>query len=122
VGVNGRAPWVRAGLVGLCDGRARLQRSRPLPLSYVCDNLYDMSTKIVTRSVRLEADANQQLERLAAERGMTVSAFIRETLADVTERAERRRRLERALELAAQLPELDDDRNEMWGIGTRVSG
>lgn len=91
-------------------------------MSYVCDNLYDMSSKIVTRSVRLEADADQRLERLAAERGITVSAFIRETLADVTERAERRRRLERALELAAQLPEFDDDRHEMWGIGTRVPG
>ena len=79
-----------------------------------------MSAKIVTRSVRLDPESDAHIERLASERGMTVSAFIRETLADVTERDVRRRRLEKALRIAAKLPDARSGRDEMWGIGTRV--
>lgn len=56
-----------------------------------------MTGKIVTRSVRLEADFDDRIEHLAAERGQTVSAFIRAALTEASERDERRRRLERAL-------------------------
>ncbi len=80
-----------------------------------------MGTKTVTRSIRFEAEFDDRLEVLAAECGMTVSAFIRATVAEVSERKERRRRLEAALTLAAQLPDTDtDDRNQMWGLGTHV--
>jgi predicted DNA-binding protein len=82
-----------------------------------------MGAKVVTRSVRLEHEIDDRVEQLAAERGVTVSAFIRSVLADVTERAERRRRLEHALTVAADLsPQPDADRERMWGIGDRVPG
>lgn len=79
-----------------------------------------MSPKVVTRSVRLDQELDDRIERLAAERGVTVSAFIRSALADVDDRDERRRKLERAMSVAAKLPEVELERDEMWGIGTRV--
>ena len=82
--------------------------------------MYDVTNKVVLRSVRLERALDDRIEQLAIDRGLTVSAFIRATLADVSERDERRRRLERALTIAAQLPEINIERDEMWGLGTRV--
>jgi predicted transcriptional regulator len=79
-----------------------------------------MSTKTVTRSVRIDQELDDRIERLAADRGVTVSAFIRTALAEIDDRDERRRKLERAMSVAAQLPEVDLERDEMWGIGTRV--
>ena len=88
--------------------------------SYRSSSLYDVTNKVVLRSVRLERALDDRIEQLAIDRGLTVSAFIRATLADVSERDERRRRLERALTIAAQLPEITIERDEMWGLGTRV--
>jgi Arc/MetJ-type ribon-helix-helix transcriptional regulator len=79
-----------------------------------------MSTKTVTRSVRIDQELDDRIERLAADRGVTVSAFIRTALTEIDDRDERRRKLERAMSVAAQLPEVDLERDEMWGIGTRV--
>ena len=87
---------------------------------YRSSSLYDVSNKVVLRSVRLERALDDRIEQLAIDRGLTVSAFIRATLADVSERDERRRRLERALTIAAQLPEITIERDEMWGLDTRV--
>ena len=79
-----------------------------------------MTGKVVTRSVRLEADLDHRVELLATERGQSVSAFIREALTEASERDERRRRLERALKIAADLPDVAFDRDAMWGLGSRV--
>jgi predicted DNA-binding ribbon-helix-helix protein len=79
-----------------------------------------MSRDVVVRSVRFEREFDRKIEALAAERGMTVSAYIRDVLQMAADRDVRRRKLERALEIAAQLPEQDDARDEMWGHGTRV--
>ena len=81
-----------------------------------------MSTKAVIRSIRLEPEVDRRIEQLAADLGLTVSAYIRQTLEDAAERADRRRRLERALTIAARLPSTGLDRDEMWGVGTRVPG
>jgi Arc/MetJ-type ribon-helix-helix transcriptional regulator len=77
--------------------------------------------KIVTRSIRLEEEFDAALERLAAEQGISVSAYIRAALTDITQRDIRRKRLEAALLVAAQLPDVTVDRDAMWGTGTRVS-
>jgi hypothetical protein len=79
-----------------------------------------MNTKSVTRSVRFDEEFDALLERLSAERGMTVSSFIRSALLDVTERDARRRRLEDALAIAAELPDTNLDSEAQWGIGDRV--
>lgn len=79
-----------------------------------------MTTKSVLRSVRLDVDVDRQIEEQAARRGVSVSAFIRSALAEVTERDERRLRLERSLQLAAALPDFDDDRNAMWRLDNDV--
>jgi Arc/MetJ-type ribon-helix-helix transcriptional regulator len=81
-----------------------------------------MSGKVVVRSVRLEQTLDQRIEHAAVAQGISVSAFIRQTLADMMDRDARRDRLVRALTLANQLPEANLDRDEMWGIGTRVPG
>ena len=80
-----------------------------------------MAGKVVTRSVRLEAEFDGRIERLAAERGQSVSAFIRAARSEASERDERRLRLETALQIAAGLPDLPMDRDEMWGIDSRIS-
>jgi predicted DNA-binding ribbon-helix-helix protein len=82
----------------------------------------DMNGKVVTRSVRFEQEFDARLEREATERGITVSALIRATLADAWEREARRERLERALQVAADLPDVPLDRDAMWRTGERVSG
>jgi predicted DNA-binding ribbon-helix-helix protein len=80
-----------------------------------------MTTKSVTRSIRIDADFDDQLEALAAKRGMTVSAFIRATVAEVAERDARHRRLAAALTIASDLPDVSaEGRAEMWDLGTRV--
>jgi predicted transcriptional regulator len=79
-----------------------------------------MTSKVVVRSVRLERTLDERIEHAATVQGVSVSAFIRQTLADMIDREARRERLIRALTLAAQLPEVVLDRDEMWGIGTRV--
>jgi predicted transcriptional regulator len=79
-----------------------------------------MTGKVVVRSVRLEQTLDERIEHAAAAQGVSVSAFIRQTLADMMDRDARRDRLVRALALAAQLPEVILDRDEIWGIGTRV--
>jgi predicted DNA-binding ribbon-helix-helix protein len=82
--------------------------------------MYDMTIKAVTRTVRLEKELDERIEQLAAARDLSVSAFIREILADASEREGRRKRLERALKIAARLPDPSTDRDDVWGIGTRV--
>lgn len=82
--------------------------------------MYDMVSKVVIRSVRLEAALDHRVEELATARGQSVSAFIRDALTEASERDERRRRLERALKIAADLPDVAFDREAMWGLGTRV--
>ena len=58
--------------------------------------LSDMTAKTVTHSVRFDAELDNRIEQLAAAHGQSVSAFIRPALVHVSERDERRRRLERA--------------------------
>jgi predicted DNA-binding ribbon-helix-helix protein len=79
-----------------------------------------MSADTVIRSLRLDRGFNERLEALAAERGVSVSAYIRNTLTGAIERDARRRRLERALRVAADLPEPDAERDVIWGVGERV--
>ena len=73
-----------------------------------------MSGKTVTRSIRFEADVDERVESMAAARGQSVSAFIRNAVEELTIRDERRARLENALRLAAELQTDHVDRDEMW--------
>ena len=79
-----------------------------------------MTTKSVLRSVRLALDVDRLIEEQAARRGISVSAFIRAALAEVTERDERRLRLERSLQLAVALPDFNDDRHALWRLENDV--
>lgn len=79
-----------------------------------------MSGKTVTRSVRFEADIDERIGAMAKARGQSVSAFIRTAVEEMTTRDERRARLEQALRLAAELPIHHADRDEMWGVRSRV--
>ncbi len=97
-------------------------RSSASVLYDACAKLDYMSADGVVRSVRLERVFDQQIEALAAERGLTVSAYIRDVLAKAAERDDRRRKLEQALELASSLPEAPRARDEMWATERRVPG
>jgi predicted transcriptional regulator len=82
-----------------------------------------MSEKTVTRSVRLDEETNTNLESLAAAASMTVSEYIRWAIAELTVRDVRVADRRRALAALAKLPvpeHPDKEREEMWGIGSRV--
>jgi predicted transcriptional regulator len=81
-----------------------------------------MSVKTVSRTVRLDSELNQRIETIAADMGLNVSTFIRWALDDVSNRTTRAARLARSLQLAAEFGPIADQRDEMWGIGTRVPG
>ena len=80
-----------------------------------------MNVKVVSRSIRLDAEVDKRIEEMAAERGLTISAFIRFAVSEVSERDLRRRKLERALRLAASLPDSPFDRAAIWDRGSDVS-
>jgi hypothetical protein len=82
-----------------------------------------MPEKTVTRSVRLDDETNANLESLAAAADMTVSEYIRWAIGEMTERDRRISGRRRALVTLAKLPaptSPDGEREEMWGIGSRV--
>ena len=83
-----------------------------------------MSTKSVTRSIRLDPETNFRLEALARAAHKTVSEYIRWVVADAAARESRVVGHRRAIALLAELPEVDDPdaaRSAMWGTGARVS-
>ena len=87
----------------------------------------DMNKHTVIRSVRVNADVDRRIEQLAADRGITVSALIRESLMETVGKDERRARLENALRAAASLPDkpgndTDSQRDVMWGTRKQGSG
>lgn len=79
-----------------------------------------MRGTVVTRSIRVDADFDAQLQAIAADEGKTVSAYMRDVLAEDVRRRDRQRRRRRALEAAARLQPSTVDRDEVWGVGDRV--
>ncbi len=83
-----------------------------------------MPDKTVTRSVRLDEETNTNLEALAAAAEMTVSEYIRWAIGELAMQESRFSGRRRALAELASLPASDDpdrEREEMWGMGSRVS-
>jgi Arc/MetJ-type ribon-helix-helix transcriptional regulator len=82
-----------------------------------------MSAKTITRSLRFDEDLNAQLEQLATSSGKSVSEYIRFLVSEVVERESRLAAHRRAIKVFASFPmsqDPDTEREEMWGIGTRV--
>ena len=82
-----------------------------------------MSEKTITRSVRLDEVTNANLESLANAAGMTVSEYIRWAIAELSLREARVAGRRRALVVLSTLPSSEDpdaERDEIWGLGTRV--
>jgi uncharacterized protein (DUF1778 family) len=77
--------------------------------------MYYMSSKTVTRSIRLDEATNAAIEAQAAASGRTVSEFIRWAVEEATLRDVRAAGHQRAFEILASLPQTsDDEREEMW--------
>ena len=85
--------------------------------------MYYVTSKTVTRSVRLDEETNTNLESLAAAAEMSVSGYIRWAIAELSQRDSRAAGRRRALASLANLPQPKDpnaEREEMWGMGSRV--
>ena len=64
--------------------------------------------------MKVDPGFDAALRDAAAARHMTVSAYMRNVLAEDIARTDRRERLERALAAAAELPETRVDRAAAW--------
>jgi antitoxin component of RelBE/YafQ-DinJ toxin-antitoxin module len=73
----------------------------------------------VVRTIRVDADMDERIVAMAAERNVSVSQFIRLTIEEVIASNERQRRLRRALQTAEQVGAIEPDRQQAW---TRADG
>ena len=82
-----------------------------------------MSDLSGVRTVRVDSEMDALIVALAAERNVSVSQFIRMTIAEVIASNERQRRLRLALQAAEQFGEIDVDRRKAWTrVADRVPG